>query len=62
MTDIYGANMYKRYLAQQHAAMTPSTKLVAQATGSQMEMAEELASAVQCHSILVRKKLLITLP
>ncbi|XP_037535641.1 haloacid dehalogenase-like hydrolase domain-containing 5 [Nematolebias whitei] len=52
-TDIYGANMYKRYLAQQHAAMTPSTKLVAQATGSQMEMAEELASAVQCHSILV---------
>uniref|UniRef100_A0A3Q3AU96 Haloacid dehalogenase-like hydrolase domain-containing 5 n=1 Tax=Kryptolebias marmoratus TaxID=37003 RepID=A0A3Q3AU96_KRYMA len=28
MTDIYGANLYKRYLAQQHAAMTPSAKLV----------------------------------
>uniref|UniRef100_A0A3Q3ATN8 Haloacid dehalogenase-like hydrolase domain-containing 5 n=1 Tax=Kryptolebias marmoratus TaxID=37003 RepID=A0A3Q3ATN8_KRYMA len=54
MTDIYGANLYKRYLAQQHAAMTPSAKLVAQGTGSQVAMAEEeLGSAVRCCSILV---------
>ena len=57
MTDIYGANLYNRYLAQQHAAMTTSTQYVAQGTGSQMTMAvpeEELVSAAaQCRSILV---------
>ncbi|XP_071350897.1 haloacid dehalogenase-like hydrolase domain-containing 5 [Trachinotus anak] len=57
MTDIYGANLYNRYLAQQHAAMTTSTKFVAQGTGSQVTMVvpeEELVSAAaQCHSILV---------
>ncbi|KAM9361397.1 haloacid dehalogenase-like hydrolase domain-containing 5 [Symphorus nematophorus] len=57
MTDIYGANLYNRYLAQQHAAMTTTTKLVAQGTGSQVTMVvpeEELVSAAaQCRSILV---------
>ncbi|KAI3369584.1 hypothetical protein L3Q82_024491, partial [Scortum barcoo] len=57
MTDIYGANLYNRYLTQQHATMTTSTKLVAQGTGSQVTMAvgqEELVSAAaQCRSILV---------
>ncbi|KAF1392341.1 hypothetical protein PFLUV_G00051780 [Perca fluviatilis] len=58
MTDIYGANLYDRYLSQQHAAMTTTTKLVAQGTGSQVTMAvpeeEELVSAAaQCRSILV---------
>lgn len=58
MTDIYGANLYNRYLAQQHAAMATSTKFVAQGTVSQVTMAvpeEELVStAAQCHSLLVR--------
>ncbi|XP_026205597.1 haloacid dehalogenase-like hydrolase domain-containing 5 [Anabas testudineus] len=57
MTDIYGANLYNRYLAQQHTAMVTSTKLVAEGTGSQVTMtvaAEELVSvAAQCRSILV---------
>ncbi|XP_041835942.1 haloacid dehalogenase-like hydrolase domain-containing 5 [Melanotaenia boesemani] len=54
MTDIYGANLYNRYLAQQHAAMTTSAKLVAQGTGSQIALAEEdLVSFAQCRSILV---------
>ncbi|KAL6112312.1 uncharacterized protein ACO6RY_09099 [Pungitius sinensis] len=57
MTDIYGANLYNRYLGQQNAAMATTTKLVAQGTGSQMTMAvpeEELVSAAaQCRSILV---------
>uniref|UniRef100_A0A8D0ABA5 Haloacid dehalogenase like hydrolase domain containing 5 n=1 Tax=Sander lucioperca TaxID=283035 RepID=A0A8D0ABA5_SANLU len=58
MTDIYGANLYDRYLSQQHAAMTTTTKLVAQGTGSQVTMTvpeeEELVSAAaQCRSILV---------
>ncbi|AWP02386.1 putative cat eye syndrome critical region protein 5-like [Scophthalmus maximus] len=57
MTDIYGANLYNRYLAQQHAAMATSTKFVAQGTVSQVTMAvpeEELVStAAQCHSLLV---------
>ncbi|XP_018543201.1 haloacid dehalogenase-like hydrolase domain-containing 5 [Lates calcarifer] len=57
MTDIYGANLYNRYLAQQQAAMMTSTKLVAQGTGSQVTIAapeEELVSAAsQCRSILV---------
>uniref|UniRef100_A0A665XBG3 Haloacid dehalogenase-like hydrolase domain-containing 5 n=1 Tax=Echeneis naucrates TaxID=173247 RepID=A0A665XBG3_ECHNA len=56
-TDIYGANLYNRYLAQQHAAMTTSTKYVAQGTGSQMTTvvpeAELVSAAAQCHSILV---------
>ncbi|XP_013883124.1 cat eye syndrome critical region protein 5 [Austrofundulus limnaeus] len=54
MTDIYGANLYNRYLAQQHEAMTPSAKLVVQGAGSQVAVAEEeVASAVKCCSILV---------
>ncbi|XP_054473630.1 haloacid dehalogenase-like hydrolase domain-containing 5 [Anoplopoma fimbria] len=57
MTDIYGANLYNRYLGQQHAATTTTTKLVAQGTESQVTMAvpeEELVSAAaQCRSILV---------
>lgn len=57
MTDIYGANLYNRYLAQQHTAMTTTTKLVGQGTGSQVTMVvpeEELMSAAaHCHSILV---------
>ncbi|XP_037650825.1 haloacid dehalogenase-like hydrolase domain-containing 5 [Sebastes umbrosus] len=57
MTDIYGANLYNRYLGQQHAAMTTTSKLVAQGTGSTVTMAvpeEELVSAAaQCRSILV---------
>ncbi|KAG7226630.1 hypothetical protein INR49_001800 [Caranx melampygus] len=58
MTDIYGANLYNRYLAQQHTTMMTSTKVVAQGTGSQVTMVvseeEELVSAAaQCHSILV---------
>ncbi|XP_076603440.1 haloacid dehalogenase-like hydrolase domain-containing 5, partial [Chaetodon auriga] len=58
MTDIYGANLYNRYLAQQqHAAMTTTTMLVAQGTGSQVTMVapeEELVSAAaRCRSILV---------
>lgn len=54
MTDIYGANLYNRYLAKDHADMMSSTKLVAQGTGSQMMMTEEEpAFAAQCRSILV---------
>uniref|UniRef100_UPI0037E86F35 haloacid dehalogenase-like hydrolase domain-containing 5 n=1 Tax=Semicossyphus pulcher TaxID=241346 RepID=UPI0037E86F35 len=57
MTDIYGANLYNRYLAQQHSAMTTTTKLVAEGTGSQVTMVvpeEDLVSAAdQCHSVLV---------
>ena len=54
MTDIYGANVYNRYLGEQRAAMTGGAKLVAQATGSQVAMAEEEpVSAAQCRSILV---------
>ncbi|KAM4588740.1 haloacid dehalogenase-like hydrolase domain-containing 5 [Odontesthes bonariensis] len=54
MTDIYGANLYNRYLAQQRAATATSSKLVAQGTGSQLTMTEEeLASAARCRSILV---------
>lgn len=60
MTDIYGANLYNRYLAQQQATMTTTTKLVAQGTGSQVTRAvpdEELVStAAQCHSILVGRE------
>ncbi|XP_034722103.1 haloacid dehalogenase-like hydrolase domain-containing 5, partial [Etheostoma cragini] len=59
MTDVYGANLYDRYLSQQEAAMTTAPKLVAQATGSQLTMAvpeeEEglVSAAAQCRSILV---------
>ncbi|CAF93585.1 unnamed protein product, partial [Tetraodon nigroviridis] len=54
MTDIYGANLYNRYLARQHA-MTTSTKAVAQGIGSLVKTeAEQLvSSAAQCRSILV---------
>ncbi|XP_051804128.1 haloacid dehalogenase-like hydrolase domain-containing 5 [Acanthochromis polyacanthus] len=54
MTDIYGANLYNRYLVRQHTAMTTAAKLVAQGTGSQVTMAEEeVVCAAQCRSILV---------
>nr|XP_046241137.1 haloacid dehalogenase-like hydrolase domain-containing 5 [Scatophagus argus] len=57
MTDIYGANLYNRYLAQQHAAMTTTTKLVAQGMGSHLTMVvpeeEMVSAAAQCRSILV---------
>uniref|UniRef100_A0A3P8U617 Haloacid dehalogenase like hydrolase domain containing 5 n=1 Tax=Amphiprion percula TaxID=161767 RepID=A0A3P8U617_AMPPE len=54
LTDIYGANLYNRYLAQQHIAMTTAAKLVAQGTGSQVTTAEEeVVCAAQCRSILV---------
>ncbi|XP_069544058.1 haloacid dehalogenase-like hydrolase domain-containing 5 [Brachyistius frenatus] len=53
MTDIYGANVYNRYLAHQHAAMTNTSKLVAQGTGSPVMMEEDLLSAAQCRSLLV---------
>ncbi|XP_047204200.1 haloacid dehalogenase-like hydrolase domain-containing 5 [Girardinichthys multiradiatus] len=54
MTDIYGANLYNRYLAKHHTKMMSGTKLVAQGTGTQTMMAEEeLAFAAQCRSILV---------
>uniref|UniRef100_A0A8C2WQE0 Haloacid dehalogenase like hydrolase domain containing 5 n=1 Tax=Cyclopterus lumpus TaxID=8103 RepID=A0A8C2WQE0_CYCLU len=55
MTDIYGANLYNRYLGQQHAAATTTIKLVAQGTGSQVTMAvpELVSAATQCRSILV---------
>lgn len=56
MTDIYGANLYNRYLAQQHA-MTTSTEVVAQGIGSlvKTEAADKqlVPSAAQCRSILV---------
>lgn len=55
MTDIYGANLYNRYLAQQNA-MTTSTKAVAQGMGTlvKTEAEEQLvSSAAQCRSILV---------
>ncbi|XP_074549875.1 haloacid dehalogenase-like hydrolase domain-containing 5 [Halichoeres trimaculatus] len=57
MTDIYGANLYNRYLAQQDTAIRTTTKLVAEGTGSQVTLAvpEEdlMSSAAQCHSVLV---------
>uniref|UniRef100_A0A8D0DAU6 Uncharacterized protein n=1 Tax=Sander lucioperca TaxID=283035 RepID=A0A8D0DAU6_SANLU len=46
MTDIYGANLYDRYLSQQHAAMTTTTKLVAQGTGSQVTMTVSCMNSV----------------
>ncbi|XP_039972254.1 haloacid dehalogenase-like hydrolase domain-containing 5 [Xiphias gladius] len=57
MTDIYGANLYNRYLARQHTSVPTSTELIVQGTGGQVTMAvpeEELVSAAaQCRSILV---------
>ncbi|XP_061788757.1 haloacid dehalogenase-like hydrolase domain-containing 5 [Nerophis lumbriciformis] len=56
MTDVYGANLYNRCLAQQHAAMMPPARMFAQSTGSQVTTAveEDLAlAAAQCRSILV---------
>ncbi|KAK5873189.1 hypothetical protein PBY51_013822 [Eleginops maclovinus] len=51
MTDIYGANLYNRYLGEQHAAMTTQTKLVAQGAGS--HVTEEAPVSAECRSILV---------
>lgn len=53
MTDIYGANLYNRYLAKHHADMMSDTKLVAQGTGNPVPVVEEVAFAAQCRSILV---------
>ncbi|XP_023180347.1 haloacid dehalogenase-like hydrolase domain-containing 5 isoform X2 [Xiphophorus maculatus] len=52
MTDIYGANLYNRYLAKHHTDMMSDTKLVAQGTGTLVPVVEELAFAAQCRSIL----------
>uniref|UniRef100_A0A3B5MH46 Haloacid dehalogenase-like hydrolase domain-containing 5 n=1 Tax=Xiphophorus couchianus TaxID=32473 RepID=A0A3B5MH46_9TELE len=53
MTDIYGANLYNRYLAKHHTDMMSDTKLVAQGTDTLVPVVEELAFAAQCRSILV---------
>ncbi|KAF6731804.1 Cat eye syndrome critical region protein 5 [Oryzias melastigma] len=54
MTDVYGANLYNRYLGQQPEAMKSGAKLVALGTGSPITMEEqELVSAAECRSILV---------
>ncbi|XP_014873818.1 cat eye syndrome critical region protein 5 [Poecilia latipinna] len=53
MTDIYGANLYNRYLAKHHTDTMSDTKLVAQGTGTPVPVVEEFAFAAQCRSILV---------
>lgn len=57
MTDVYGANLYNRYLAQQHRAPHAHTRLLAQGTANQPAVAwpsDEPASATLCcQSILV---------
>lgn len=57
MTDVYGANLYNRYLAQQHAK-TADAKAVAQGFGVRTEAEDKalLSSAAQCRSILVGLK------
>lgn len=53
MTDIYGANLYSRYLAQQQALTTPN-KVAAQAMGNPVQTGNDLlSSADECRSILV---------
>ncbi|XP_038149092.1 haloacid dehalogenase-like hydrolase domain-containing 5 [Cyprinodon tularosa] len=52
MTDIYGANLYNRYLAKHHTETTRGTKLVAQGTQAIMTE-EEPPLTAQCRSILV---------
>lgn len=56
MTDIYGANLYNRYLAQQHTMITGS-KVVARGNGSLVKSeakdTELVSSADECRSILV---------
>lgn len=56
MTDIYGANLYNRYLAQQHA-MATRTEVVAQGVSSLVKTEAEdkqlVSSAAHCRSILV---------
>lgn len=58
-TDIYGANLYNRYLAQQLATVTSTTKLVSQRVGSHLTRVvseeEMVSSAAQCRSILVSR-------
>ncbi|XP_019736491.1 cat eye syndrome critical region protein 5 [Hippocampus comes] len=57
MTDVYGANLYNRYLAQQHRAPPAHARMLAQGTANQPAVAwpsDEPASAtVCCQSILV---------
>lgn len=58
MTDIYGANLYNRYLAQHHTTTTTTTKFAAQGPVSHVmrvvsEEEELVSAAAQCHSILV---------
>lgn len=56
MTDIYGANLYNHYLAQQHTNRVTATKLVSKGIGSQVTRVEEeelVSSAAACRSILV---------
>lgn len=54
MTDIYGANLYSRYLAQQQA-LTTQTEVVAQGIGKPVEAGDQelVSSAAECRSILV---------
>lgn len=53
MTDIYGANLYSRYLAQQQAVAAPS-QVVAQGLGHPVKAGDHLlSSAAECRSILV---------
>lgn len=62
MTDIYGANLYSRYLAEQQAVITPN-KVVAQGTGHPVKTADDLlSSAAECRSILVGLKGSRTIP
>ncbi|CAN9512221.1 unnamed protein product [Ophioblennius macclurei] len=52
MTDVYGANLYNRYLAQHHAvAMMTGAKRAVQ--GSRSDVTEEEEPASRCHSVLV---------
>lgn len=54
MTDVYGANLYNRYLAQQHALTTPS-RVVTQGFGNTVRTGDKelVSSAAECRSILV---------
>lgn len=54
MTDIYGANLYNRYLAQQHTLATHS-QVVTQGFGNPVRTGDKelVSSAAECRSILV---------
>lgn len=54
MTDVYGANLYNRYLAQQHA-LTTHSQVVTQGFGNPVRTGDKelVSSAAECRSILV---------